>query len=93
MVDYGLRTAGSGKHNKTQQYTANGCVTHARRMGGSVVALIVVCAVVCWLPGICRGRVLMNKKQTESSRYVRTWYKIRPTCRNRGSSRRIIHSR
>ena len=58
-VDGGLRTAGSVKHNQPQQYSAYGCVAHARRMGGSVVTLWYVHVASC-LPGICLGCVLMR---------------------------------
>ena len=58
-VGGGLRTAGSDKHNQPQPYSAYGCVTHARCMGGSVITL---CSVhdVCCLRGTCLVCVLMG---------------------------------
>ena len=76
QVGGGLRTAGSDKHNQPQQYIAKGCVTDARRMGGSVVSLCSVHAISC-LPGTCLVCAFMSKKQTTNSRYVRTRFKIR----------------
>ena len=82
-LDGGLRTAGSDKHNQPQQYSANECVAHARRMGGGVVTLCSVHVVRC-LPGTCG---LCARESAEPTRYctakngkkipVRA-YKIRP---------------
>ena len=38
-ADGGIRTAGSDKHNQPQQYCEYGCVSHARRVGSSVVPM------------------------------------------------------
>ena len=48
-LDGGLRIAGSDKNNQPQQYSACGCVAHARRMGGSVEPLCSVQVVFCLL--------------------------------------------
>ena len=59
QVDSEIRPAGSDKRSQPQQYSASGCVTHARRMGRCVVTLCSV-DVACCLPGIRLGCVLMR---------------------------------
>ena len=74
-VDGGLRTAGSDKRNPPQQYSAYGCVAHARTVYGRQRCNVVLCACfllsTCYMPGLCTHESL-GIKQIASYRNVHT---------------------
>ena len=87
-ADGRLRTAGSDKHNKPQQYNAYGCVAHGRCMGGSLVTLLPVHVVGCttwYTSGLCaHGRL----RQKMNNILPVPTYKIRPPKLEPGKSSR-----
>ena len=61
MVVYGPQV--SDKHNQSQQHSADGRVTHARRTGGSVVksgSVHAVCLVDVWAVRSAEGKTQDN---------------------------------